>query len=87
MLIFGADAAREVARQPIIVLKVSEVIAEASVVAAFNKIAQKRDEISCAYYLMIHIGLTTRYLLLMKSATGKTTAGSPILVVMNPMVM
>ena len=54
MLIFGADAAREVARQPIIVLKVLEFIAEAGVVAAFNKIAQNRDEMICAYYLIIH---------------------------------
>jgi len=54
MLIFGADAAQEVARQPIIVLKVLEVIAEAGVAAAFNKIAQKRDEVSCAYYSIIH---------------------------------
>ena len=54
MLIFGADAAREVARQPIIVLKVLELIAEADVVAAFNKIAQSRDEMSCAYCLIIH---------------------------------
>ena len=54
MPIFGADATREVARQPVIVLKVLEVIVEAGVVAAFNKIAQNRDEISCAYCLIIH---------------------------------
>ena len=51
------------------------------------KIAQKRDEMSYTYHLMIHIGLTTRYLLLMESATRKTTAGSPILAVRNPMMV
>jgi len=54
VLIFGADAAQEVAMQPIIVLKVLELIAEAGVVAAFNNIAQNRDEMSCAYCLIIH---------------------------------
>ena len=47
MLIFGANAAQEVARQPIIVLKVLGVISEAGVVVEFNKRAQKRDETSC----------------------------------------
>ena len=54
MLIFGAGAAREVARQPIIVLKVLDLIVEAGVVAAFNKIAKNRDAMSCAYCLIIH---------------------------------
>ena len=53
MLIFGAEATREVARQPVIVLKVLDLIAEAGVVTAFNKISQNRDEMSCAYCLTI----------------------------------
>ena len=53
MLIFGAEATREVARQPVIVLKVLDLIAEAGVVTAFNKISQNRDEMSSAYCLTI----------------------------------
>ena len=49
VLIFGANAAREVARQPIIVLKVLGVIAEAGG-SAFNRIAWKRDEMSCILF-------------------------------------
>ena len=87
MLISAADVAREVARQPIMVLMVLEEIVEEGVVFASNKMAQKRDYMSCVYCLVKYMGLTTRYLLLVKSATGKTTVGPPILAVMNPMVV
>ena len=50
MLIFGADVAWEVASQPIIVLKVLEVIVEAGV-SVFNRIALKRDEMSCIVFI------------------------------------
>ena len=82
-----AHVAEEIARQPIMVLKILEEIVDAGVVSALNKIQQKRDEMSCAYGLMIHIGLTTPYLLLMKSSAGKTTAGPPILVVISLMLV
>ena len=49
VLIFGTDAAREVARQPIIMLKVLGVIMEAGG-SAFKKIVWKRDEISCIFF-------------------------------------
>ena len=49
MLVFGANAAREVARQPLIVLKVLGVIAEAGG-SAFNRIVRKRDEMSCILF-------------------------------------
>ena len=45
MLNFLANMAREVDRQPIIVLNVSEVIAEAGN-SVFNMIVWKRDEMS-----------------------------------------
>ena len=66
---------------------VLEEIAAAGVVSEFNKIAQKRYDMSCAYCLIIHIGLTTRYLFFIMLAAGKITAGLPILVVVNPMVV
>ena len=49
MLIFGADAAREVARQPIIFTKVLWVIAETGG-SVFNRIAWKRDEMICILF-------------------------------------
>ena len=60
VLISGADVAHEVARQLIMVMMSLEEIVEAEVVSIFNEIAQKRDEMSCAYFfLIIYIGLTT----------------------------
>ena len=49
VLIFGADAAREVARQPIVVLKLLDVIAEAGG-SAFNRIVWKRGEMGCILF-------------------------------------